>query len=196
MKILIVDDVPANRRLLRAVLETQGFGVIEASNGVEGLALLEPESVNAIISDILMPDMDGYRFCEEVRRNKCFRHLPFIIYTSTYTSAADEKLALAMGADKYLKKPAPVAEITGALNEVIKRGKISRPGPLPVTQELNRSRIYNETITHKLEQKRRELSEQALHLRSSEDKLQQLTENISDVLWNESKPSQEKLPPV
>src|ERR1700722_19969274 len=101
MKILIVDDIPANLHLLRAVLEQQSYEVTEAANGLEGLAVLEREPIDAIISDLLMPKMDGYRFCEEVRRNARFCHLPFIVYTSTYNSPGDEKLAFAMGADKY-----------------------------------------------------------------------------------------------
>ena len=59
MKILIADDVAANRRLLRAVLEARDFQVVEASDGLEALAVLERETVDAIISDILMPKMDG-----------------------------------------------------------------------------------------------------------------------------------------
>ena len=60
--ILIVDDHASNLKVLRATLEAEGLSVFEAENGVEALALLERESVDAIISDILMPRMDGYRF--------------------------------------------------------------------------------------------------------------------------------------
>ena len=62
-----------------------------------------------------MPNMDGYRFCQEMRRHERLHHLPFIIYSSTYDSKADAELAMEMGADKFIKKPAPVREITGAL---------------------------------------------------------------------------------
>ena len=73
--------------------------------------------MNAIISDILMPRMDGYRFCYEVRASEYFRHLPFIFYTSSYTSSSDEKLALEIGADKFLTKPAPASSIIQAFRE-------------------------------------------------------------------------------
>ena len=183
MKILIVDDVATNRRLLRAVLEAQEFQVVEASDGLEGLAILERETVDAIISDILMPNMDGYRFCEEVRRSERLFRLPFIIYTSTYNSASDERLALDMGADKYLKRPAPIRQIIDALAEITQRERAATPQPLAPQVELNRSKLYSESLVNKLEQRNRELSEQAEALRASEEKFRQLAENISEVLW-------------
>src|ERR1700736_4709167 len=117
MNILIVDDVAANRKLLCAILEAEDHGVMQAADGVEALSVLKHEQVDAIISDILMPRMDGYRFCYEVRASEFLCHLPFIFYTSSYTSSSDEKLALEMGADKFLTKPAPTSEIIQALRE-------------------------------------------------------------------------------
>ncbi|HWF18837.1 MAG TPA: response regulator [Verrucomicrobiae bacterium] len=89
MKVLIVDDTPGNLRLLRAVLEGEKIDVVEAADGLQGLAVLEKEPVDAVISDILMPNMDGYRFCREVRSNDRLSRLPFLIYSSTYNSPAD-----------------------------------------------------------------------------------------------------------
>ena len=88
MNILIADDNAINRKLLRATLEAEGHSVEEAADGQEVLALLETKLADAIISDILMPRMDGFRLCSELRRSERFREIPFIIYTSTYTSSA------------------------------------------------------------------------------------------------------------
>ena len=104
--VLIVDDHATNRKLLRAVFEAEGMTGVEAADGVEALGVLEKQKVDAVISDILMPGMDGYRFCSEVRSSKRLCHLPFIVYTATYTSPSDEKLCLELGADRFLKKPA------------------------------------------------------------------------------------------
>src|SRR5580658_4986249 len=100
MKILIVDDAPANLKLLRAVLEGENFEVVEAPDGVQALAILEREAVDAVISDILMPHMDGYRLCQEVRKSERWRDLPFLFHTATYTSPSDEKLCYDLGGDK------------------------------------------------------------------------------------------------
>jgi len=94
MKILVVDDHPTNRELFRAQLETEGFTVLEAADGLKALSLLERETIDTIISDLRMPRMDGYRFCLEVRKSERFRSIPFIVYTSTFSAPGDEKLAL------------------------------------------------------------------------------------------------------
>ena len=119
MNILIVDDHLTNLNLLRAQLESEGHTVFEAHDGVDALALLERQRVDAVIFDILMPQMDVYSLCHEIRKRARLRDLSIIIYSSACTSPGDEKLALDMGADKYLKKPASVATLVAALHEVI-----------------------------------------------------------------------------
>src|ERR1700742_1734461 len=105
MNVLIVDDILTNRKLLKALLEAESMTVFSAHDGIDALKILEQEKVDAIISDILMPRMDGYRLCVEVRRNEKLKALPFIFYTSTYTSPGDEKTAMAIGADLFLRRP-------------------------------------------------------------------------------------------
>ncbi|PYK58686.1 MAG: hypothetical protein DME43_10745 [Verrucomicrobia bacterium] len=124
VNVLILDDVDTNRKLLRAQLEAEGVTVLEASDGVEGLEELKRQKVDAAISDLLMPNMDGYRFCYEVRKSKEHRDLPIIIYTSTYTSPSDEKLSLKLGANKYLRKPAPVVQILDALHNATTKNHV------------------------------------------------------------------------
>jgi len=157
MNILIVDDIAANRKLLGAILEVEGHVTIEAVDGAEALAALDLEQVDAIISDILMPRMDGYRFCYEVRASERFRHLPFIFYTSSYTSSSDEKLAHEMGADKFLTKPAPVAEIIQALDEATTQQRTPFT-PTEPSRELNLMKEYNQQLVAKLEEKNTELT--------------------------------------
>jgi CheY-like chemotaxis protein len=121
MNILIVDDIGTNRKLLRVTLESEGHATLEASDGIEALQILAREIVHAVISDVLMPNMDGFRLCHEIRQNERLRALPFIIYTSTYTSRDDVKLGETLGADKYLMKPAPAEAVLRALKEVMER---------------------------------------------------------------------------
>ena len=123
MNVLIVDDHQTNRKLLRATLEAEGFASSEAKDGLEALAILQREPVDAIICDILMPNMDGYRLCHELRQSDKFYALPVLLYTSTYTSSTDRTLAMQMGADGYLTKPASAHEILAALNESIQKSR-------------------------------------------------------------------------
>src|SRR5258708_20204212 len=118
LTILIVDDIAINVRLLRAQLEAEGHVVLCAANGVEARRVVERETIDVIISDILMPEMDGYRLCYEVRRSARFQNTPFIFHTATYTSPADEKLSLDLGADRYLRKPASVEQLLRAITEM------------------------------------------------------------------------------
>ncbi len=170
MNILIVDDMAANRKLLSAILEAEGHSIMESGDGAEALMILKHEKVNAIISDILMPRMDGYRFCYEVRASEYFRHLPFIFYTSSYTSAGDEKLALEMGADKFLTKPAPASKIIQALRESSARERVPFT-PIEPSRELNLLKEYNQQLVAKLEQKNTELTARNEQLLRSEQEL-------------------------
>jgi PAS domain S-box-containing protein len=170
MNILVVDDHATNRKLLRAQLEAERFVVVEAANGVEGLTVLKRESIDAIISDILMPRMDGFRFCYEVRTNEYLRHLPFICYTATYTAPSDEKLSLELGADKFIKKPAAPAVLIEALHEVMK-GTRHPPKLIEPPQELNLMKEYTERLVKKLEEKNVELEEQNEALSRAQERL-------------------------
>jgi PAS domain S-box-containing protein len=163
MNLLIVDDHPTNLKLLRAQLEAEGHAVFEAHDGVDALALLERQRVDGVISDILMPRMDGYRLCYEIRMNERLHDLPVIIYTSTYTSPVEERLALDMGADKYLKKPVSVETIITALHEVI-----AKPHAAPHAKALVEVEVlkqYNERLVSKLKEKNTELQAQTEALR-------------------------------
>jgi PAS domain S-box-containing protein len=157
MNILIADDIATNRKLLRVVLEAEGHTAVEAADGVEALQVLTHEKVDAVMSDILMPRMDGYRLCHEIRTNERLRDLPIVIYTSTYTSASDEKLARDLGADKYLKKPSPVGTILATLYEAIAmQHTLSQPDAL---QEVEVLKEYSDRLVAKLEEKNIELEE-------------------------------------
>jgi two-component system cell cycle sensor histidine kinase/response regulator CckA len=155
MNLLIVDDHPTNLKLLRAQLESEGHAVFEAHDGVDALALLERQRVDVVISDILMPRMDGYRLCYEIRKLAHLRDLPIIIYTSTYTAPGETKLALDVGADKYLKRPASIETIMAALHEVIAQTHTApRPAALAEVEVLWE---YSEQLVSKLKEKNTEL---------------------------------------
>jgi PAS domain S-box-containing protein len=155
LNVLIADDHPINLRLLRAELEAEGHHVFEASNGIEGLAVLDRKHIDVIISDILMPVMDGYRFCTEVRRSERDRDIPFIVYTSTYLSPSDEKLSLDLGADRYLRKPASVEVLMRTIGETLTE---ARRQPSTAFDSHDILKEYNAGLVAKLEKKNVELS--------------------------------------
>ena len=158
MKVLIVDDSLPNLKVLRALLELSDVTALEASDGVDALTALQREPVDAIISDILMPRMDGYRLCYEVRKDRRWRNLPFIFYSATYTSPEDAKLCYDLGADKYIQKPAVSGEILTALREAARNPRKPSGNPPPFS-ETDVMREYSERLVAKLEARNLELDE-------------------------------------
>jgi len=159
LRILVVDDNPTNRKLLKLLLEAQGHSVVEADNGVSALERLDREQLDAVISDILMPEMDGYRLSYEIRKSPKFGNVPFIVYTASYTLPADEKLALQLGVDKFIRKPASSDDILKNLYEVVVATKGRERKDLEKPEEAEVMREYSQVLVRKLEQTIVDLSE-------------------------------------
>ena len=171
--VLLVDDIETNRKLLRVILRGEGLNVFEAADGVEALAILERQPVDAIISDILMPNMDGYRLCYEVRNDDRFHALPFIFYSSTYTSLSDEKLALELGADQFLRKPSSAERVVQTLKDAMAHRRPVKRDAISPLQDLEVMKQYSQQLVTKLEEKNAELQEQiAEHKRLEKQFLQ------------------------
>jgi PAS domain S-box-containing protein len=178
MRILIVDDHASNRKLLRAQLEGEELTVVEAADGVEALLVLERETVDAVISDILMPNMDGYRFCQELRRSERHGNLPFILYTSTYTSSSDRALALAVSADKYLTKPATTEDLLAALREATEQSKRRKFTKTPELDTSFLMKQYTSSLVNKLEKKNIELNVTVEELERAHARISELNEGL------------------
>ena len=102
MRVLIVDDSPPRRHLLTAVLRAAGHETLTAPNGVVALGMLESEPVDAVVSDVKMPRMDGFELCRAIRRDTRLRHIPFIFYSSIFTGGAAHELGMDLGATAYV----------------------------------------------------------------------------------------------
>jgi PAS domain S-box-containing protein len=157
--ILIVDDNEINRKLLKAQLGAEGYRTIEAADGLQALELLRRARVDLVISDILMPRMDGYRMCYEIRKSKNWKNIPVIMYTATYTSPGDEKLALDAGADRYLPKPSSTKTLVEAIHDLTTGKTASQHKQVKKHSEAEILKEYNEVLVRKLEKKNVELHE-------------------------------------
>jgi signal transduction histidine kinase len=178
MHLLIADDHAINLQLLRAQLVAEGHTVLEATNGVEALQVLEHATVDAVISDILMPNMDGFQLCLEIRRSEKLKALPFVLYTSTYNSLDDRQLALSVGADRYVVKPSPPGVLFDALREAVQESRDTTGRPVPQYDETHVLRQYNATLVRKLEERNIELQETLEKLQEANAEILQLNRSL------------------
>lgn len=118
MIILIAEDHPDSRLVLQRTLESAGHTVLAAVNGEEALNKAKSTPPDLIISDILMPVMDGFKLCYAVKQDEQLCHIPFIFYTATYIDIEDEQLALKLGADRFLVKPLDPMDLLKIMDEI------------------------------------------------------------------------------
>ncbi|PYN91791.1 MAG: hybrid sensor histidine kinase/response regulator, partial [Candidatus Rokuibacteriota bacterium] len=97
MRILVVDDSSPHRRMLTAIFGQAGHQVLTAPDGEAALALLERESVNAVVSDVRMPKLDGFQLCRAIRRDARWARLPFIFYSSVFIGGPARDLGRDVG---------------------------------------------------------------------------------------------------
>ncbi len=189
--ILVVDDLEQNRYLLRATLTAAGHEVLEAANGADALDRARRAQPDLIISDILMPQMDGFALCLECKRDPHLRAKPFVFYTATFTDSRDEDLALQMGADRFIVKPvegeafvALVQEVLGGPAPTSSAAPAAAPAQAPPDEEETvLYRLYNEALIRKLEDKMLALDETNRSLAESEARFRRLAENAQDLIF-------------
>jgi PAS domain S-box-containing protein len=158
-KLLIVDDNAQNLYMLDIILKTNGFEVEQASNGAEALELAHQNPPEMVISDILMPIMDGFNLCRNWMADERLKRIPFIFYTATYTDRNDESFALSLGADRFLIKPTDPDDFLAVIQEVFKTHPTREQlvSPEPVQQEDAYYKEYSQVLIHKLEYKMMQL---------------------------------------
>lgn len=167
-RILIVDDIEENLYLLRALLEGHNYEVDEARNGSEAIINAQKVIPDLIISDILMPVIDGYTLCRIWKADARFSRIPFIFYTATYTDPRDEKLAIDMGADAFIIKPTEPDEFMRRVEEILtldKEGRFTAPQK-PKAGNEHILKNYSEALIRKLEQKMFELEKMNKELKA------------------------------
>ncbi len=198
---LVVDDKEENVYYLRALLEASGHQVVAASNGMVALEKAQIVPPDIIISDLLMPQMDGYALLQAWKSDPVLRDIPFIVYTATYTEPEDEKLARDLGCDEFLLKPTEPDIFLSVMNEVLQRGSVKQPAHAAALARYDKEplfKLYSHTLVRKLEEKstelervnrvlrqdieRRERAEAAL--RENEERFRLLAQATTDVAWD------------
>ena len=117
--VLVVDDNEQNLYLLQALFSGHAYAVSIAADGVEALEKARESHPDVIITDILMPRMDGYALCRQWKLDEKLRHIPLVFYTGTYTDPKDRQLALDMGADRFVLKPQEPEVLLAIVEEVM-----------------------------------------------------------------------------
>ena len=173
MKILTADDDLERLYLLDTLLTKSGYKTIKAENGAEALKKLKKSKVDAIISDILMPKMDGFNLCRECKKDKKLREIPFLFYTATYKRKQDEEFALKLGADRFMIKPQKPENLLKILDNVISKKKKKKTGKQ--FKEPVREKIYlaehNRRVVKKLEDKIKSLDKEISRRKKTEVEL-------------------------
>lgn len=158
---LIVDDQTENRYLLECLLSAHGFRVVTAANGREALDRAAEQPPHLIVSDILMPVMDGFALCRAWKLSDRLKGIPFIFYTATYTDPQDEQFALSLGADYFLVKPIEPDTLIRLIRQALSHAGASETAQASATaqppDEAPYLRQYNEVLIRKLEDKLGEL---------------------------------------
>lgn len=182
-QVLIVDDDAANRSLLKNILEDNGWETTEAENGQEALDKILIQPPDLIITDILMPVMDGYLLCRKCKLNPDLKEIPFIFYSAAYTEQKDQKFALELGADRFILKPAETDVLIQNIQELLNEKSTRRSLAPPTVEEIVFFKRHDDLIFRKLENKMLELDETNQKLKALEEQYRLSFDNAMDVIF-------------
>jgi PAS domain S-box-containing protein len=191
--VLLVDDVPENLALLEDVLSEHGYTTLLARNGIEALQFLSRGQVHLIVADAMMPKMDGFQLCKEVKAKAELASVPFIIYTGNYVDGADEDFARSIGVDRYVVKYSGLGTLIQAVNELAQDRYGYRQSSSQAPEKID-DQVFLEKhhaiIIKKLEEKMAELEMYAetlivknREIQASEDRYRSLFDNASIAIY-------------
>ena len=180
--VLIVEDHEAERMLLRKRLEANGYRVTAAGNGVEALAAARRDPPDAIVSDVLMPKMDGFVLCRTWMQDAGLKSIPFVFYSTTYLRREDKQFGLALGAVRYLIKPLDTEVFLGELRAVLQqRAGHAAPPPAAPLDDVTSHALHESVLARKIEDKIAQLEAANRKLLEGEEKYRRIYDNLQDV---------------
>jgi signal transduction histidine kinase len=182
--ILVLDDHAVDRELLTTLLGLAGYSVREASRGEEALGLARAEPPDLLITDIVMPEMNGYEFVRRLRSHPETAAIPVVFCTANYEKAEVRRLAASCGVAHFIAKPSDPETIVGTVGEVLGSPR-TLPGPL-IRDDFDREqlRLLNDKLVEKVDElesahaERRKLVGQLIN--AHEEERQRIVENLHD----------------
>lgn len=182
LKILVVDDNKDSNYLLEVMLKQRGYVVDTAFNGLEAIKKINKDGIGIVISDILMPVMDGFELCKKVKDDPRLKDVIFIFYSAEYVSKTDEEFALSLGAERFIKKPIKPDNFLLIIDEVVRdyeAGKLIM-SEKHIEKENVFIKKHKEKIAKKLEEKIAITERINKALKESESKYRNLVELARD----------------
>jgi CheY-like chemotaxis protein len=140
IKILVIEDDDNVRKNIVTLLEEENYNVFSANGGRTGIEMAKKEIPDLIISDILMPEIDGYRVLEELSKNKALSTIPFIFLTAK-VEREDIRKGMQLGADDYLFKPFKSEELLSAIISRLKKREVIKMGHLTKTTKVKNEKV-------------------------------------------------------
>ncbi len=178
--LIVAEDDPQQLELIVALLQGAGFTLIICHDGEEALKKAQETLPVAIVSDALMPRLDGFQLCLAIRRDPALCNLPFILYTATYTEKDDENFAREIGCDAFVRKPEQSPELVHIIRANIARNAAREPRAVrtgPLDQRLIENYAHRSTM--KLESKLLELHKAHAELRASHEQIAALNQQAN-----------------
>lgn len=152
--LLIVEDIDSVREMFEMQLKLRGYEVMAARDGEEAIALIGKTTPSAILTDILMPRLDGFALAHKLRSNPATSHIPIIFLSATYVSQEDENFAMRLGALRFLPKPTEPDDLVAAVADAVTGQPVTAR---PLTDE-EFYLGYRERLENKLQQKARQIA--------------------------------------
>lgn len=168
--LLIAEDDPDIRKLLYTTLTFKGYRVVAAHNGREGLELIQKERPLIVITDIMMPQLDGFGLVHRLRIDPQTRDIPVVFITATYVSRADQEFALNIGATRFIQKPVDLEKFLATIEELLEQGPLPTVEPL---KEFNFYDGYRKRLETKLDQKIKQITREEHLLTTRPDEANQ-----------------------
>jgi CheY-like chemotaxis protein len=168
--LLVVEDIPDILSLLDTTLKFGGYRVVTARNGLEALEAIARELPVLVITDVLMPRLDGFGLVHRLRINSGTREIPVIVITATYVAPEDREFALSIGVTRFIEKPVDLEQFLSIVAELLVKGT---PAKLESLDEIKFYNGYRKRLEVKLAQKIAQIArtEQMLETPSEEDEL-------------------------